>query len=207
MGLFRNNNTGVSLSKRQQLEAKYQSARTDLLLIVALTVINIVLLVTGSDSYFVFSAFIPYSIAFLGMTLCGKFPAEYYDDAEGVFYLDESAFVVFIAIAVVLTLLYLLCWYMSKDFKSGWLIFGLVMISIDTAALLLGGLELSSIIDILFHVWMIVTMSLGLSANKKLKELPEEPQEPEAFESEFIPQEDTPKEEPAPKLNDQDIDE
>ena len=76
MGLFGNNNTGVSLSKRQQLEAKYQSARTDLLLIVALTVINIVLLVTGSDSYFVFSAFIPYSIAFLGMTLCGKFPAE-----------------------------------------------------------------------------------------------------------------------------------
>ena len=207
MGLFGNNNTGVSLSKRQQLEAKFQSARTDLLLIVAFTVINIILLVTGSGSYFVFSAFIPYSVAFLGMTLCGKFPAEYYEDAEDVFYLDASAFVVFIAIAVVLTLLYLLCWYMSKNFKSGWLIFGLVMISIDTAALLLGSSDTSSIIDILFHVWMIVTMAQGLSANKKLKELPEEPEEPEVFESEFIPEVDTPKEEPTPTLNDQDIDE
>ena len=200
MGLFGNNNTGVSLSKRQQLEAKFQSARTDLLLIVAFTVINIILLVTGSDSYFVFSAFIPYSIAFLGMTLCGKFPAEYYDDAEGVFYLDESAFVVFIAVAVVLTLLYLLCWHMSKNFKSGWLIFGLVMISIDTAFLLLGGLAADKIIDLLFHVWMIVTMSMGLSANKKLKELPEEPQD------EFIT-DDIPPEEQTAKLNGQDIDE
>ncbi len=207
MGLFGNKNTGVSLSKRQQLEAKFQSARTDLLLIVAFTVINIILLVTGSESYFVFSAFIPYSIAFLGMTLCGKFPTEYYEDAEGVFYIDESAFVVFIAISVVLTLLYLLCWYMSKNFKSGWIIFGLVMISIDTAALLLGSSEASSIIDILFHVWMIVTMAQGLLANKKLKELPEEPEEPVAFDNEFIQDTDTPKEEPAPKLNDQDIEE
>ena len=200
MGFFGNNNTGVSLSKRQQLEAKFQSARTDLLLIVAFTVINIVLLVTGSDTYFIFSAFIPYSIAFLGMTLCGKFPAEYYEDIEEVFYLDQSAFVVFIAIAVVLTLLYLLCWYMSKNFKSGWLIFGLVMISFDTAFLLLG-FSADMIIDLLFHVWMIVTMSMGLSANKKLKDLPEEP------EDEFIPEDNIPQEEPTAKLNGQDIDE
>lgn len=200
MGFFNNNNTGVSLSKRQQLEAKFQSARTDLLLIVAFTVINIILLVTGSNSYFVFSAYIPYSIAYLGMLLCGKFPTEYYEDIEEVFNLGDTAFVVFIAVAVVLTLLYLLCWHMSKNFKSGWLIFGLVMISIDTAFLLLGGLELSSIIDILFHVWMIVTMSMGLSANKKLKELPEEPQD------EFIT-DDIPPEEQTAKLNGKDIDE
>lgn len=200
MGFFNNNNTGVSLSKRQQLEAKFQSARTDLLLIVAFTVINIILLVTGSNSYFVFSAYIPYSIAYLGMLLCGKFPNEYYEDIEEVFNLGDTAFVVFIAVAVVLTLLYLLCWHMSKNFKSGWLIFGLVMISIDTAFLLLGGLELSSIIDILFHVWMIVTMSMGLSANKKLKELPEEPQD------EFIT-DDIPPEEQTAKLNGKDIDE
>ncbi len=199
MGLFGNNNTGVSLSKRQQLEAKFTTARNDLLLIVAFTVVNIVLLVTGSDTYFIFSAYIPYAIAFLGMTLCGKFPAEYYEDAEDVFYLGESAFVVFIAIAVVLTLLYLLCWYLSKNFKSGWIIFGLVMISIDTAFLLFG-FSLDSVIDLLFHVWMIVSMSMGLSANKKLTELPEQPEE-------FMPKDDAPQAEPVAKLNEQDIDE
>ena len=197
MGFFRNNNTGISLSKRQQLEAKFQSARTDLLLIVVFTVINIVLLVTGSDTYFIFSAYIPYSVAFLGMTLCGKFPAEYYEEAENVFYLNDKAFIVFVAVAVILTLLYLLCWYLSKNFKSGWIIFGLVMISIDTAFLLLFGFTGSMVIDLLFHVWMIVTMSLGLSANKKLKELPEE------TDDEFISEAEIPQAEQEPEQNDQ----
>lgn len=197
MGFFRNNNTGVSLSKRQQLEAKFQTARNDLLLIVAFTIINIVLLVTGSDTYFIFSAFIPYSIAFLGMTLCGKFPAEYYEDVEDVFYLNDGAFAIFITVAVIITLLYLLCWYLSKNFKLGWIIFGLIMISIDTAFLLFG-FSLENIIDLLFHIWMIVSMSKGLSANKKLKELPED---------EFITEVDIPQEEQTVKLNDQDINE
>ena len=177
MGLFGNNNTGASLSKRQQLEAKFQSARTDLLLIVGFTIINIILLVTGSDSYFIFSAYVPYVISFYGMTLCGKFPAEYYEDIEDIFYLDDGAFVAFISVAVVLTLLYLLCWFMSKNFKSSWLIFGLVMISLDTAFLLLDGITADMFIDLLFHIWMIVTISMGISANKKLKALPDEPEE------------------------------
>lgn len=185
MGLFGNNNTGVSLSKRQQLEAKFQTARSDLLLIVAFTVVNIILLVTGSDTYFIFSAFIPYTITFLGMLFCGKLPDEYYEDIGFQLQLGEGVFVIAIAIAVVITLLYLLCWFMSKNFKSGWIILGLVLISIDTAFLLFG-LSLDSVIDLLFHVWMIVTMSMGLSANKKLKALPDDPEEPVFTQSETV---------------------
>ena len=44
----------------------------------------------------------------------------------------------------------------------------------DTAFMLVGGFSADMIIDLAFHVWMIVTMSIGLSANKKLKALPEE---------------------------------
>lgn len=175
MGIF-NNNSGASLSKRQQLEAKFQSARTDLLLILGFTIINIFLLVTGSDTYFIFSAFIPYVIAYFGMLLCGKFPVEYYADFEEIPALDTGVFAVFITVAVIITLLYLLCWFMSKGFKSGWLIVGLVMISVDTLFLLIGGFSADMIIDLAFHVWMIVTMSIGLSANQKLKKLPEEPE-------------------------------
>lgn len=184
MGFFSKNN-GEVLTPRQQLEAKFHNARTDLLLIVALTVINLVLLVTGSDTYFVFSAYIPYGIAVLGMVLCGKFPAEYYgEEMAGTEFFGQGVFVGFITVAVVLTLLYLLCWFLSKNFKSGWLIFALVMISVDTAFLLLGGLSLDSILDMLFHVWMIVTIAMGISANKKLKALPEEDDEPILAETE-----------------------
>lgn len=189
MGLFRNNNGGFS-TPRQQLESKFQTARTDLLLIVAFTVINLVLLVTGSDSYFVFSAFIPYSIGLLGMTLCGKLPIEYYEgEYDNFIFFGDGVFAGIIAVAVVLTLLYLLCWFLSKNHKTGWLIFALVMISIDTAILLLGGFTADMVIDLLFHVWMIVSIAMGISATRKLKALPED--EPD-FTDDTVLQESVP---------------
>lgn len=174
MGLF-NKNNGQVLTPRQQLEAKFQNARNDLLIIVAFTIVNLVLLVSQSDSYFVFSAYMPYTIAYVGMYICGKFPIEYYEgELTEADFVGPKAFVFIIAIAVIMTLTYLLCWFKAKNKKSTWLIVGLVLISIDSAFLLMGGVSIESAIDILFHIWMIFSISQGISANKKLKELPEE---------------------------------
>lgn len=62
---FKNNKT----SERYTLENKYNTTRYNLLLVIGFTLINIVLLVTNSDRYFLFSAYIPYTVATLGMIL------------------------------------------------------------------------------------------------------------------------------------------
>ena len=57
----------------------------------------------------------------------------------------------------------------------GWFIFTLVIFSIDTLLMIfLQGIG-DSIIDIVFHVWVIVSLVRGISAQAKLKKLPEEP--------------------------------
>ena len=47
-------------TKAVNLESKYNKSIANLLLVVIFTVINIVLLVLNANSYFLFSAFIPY---------------------------------------------------------------------------------------------------------------------------------------------------
>ena len=176
MGLFGKGNT-VAMTERERLEGKFASARGNLLLVVVFTVINLVLLVINSDTYFLFSAFVPYLIASTGMLLCGKYPAEYYEDIGEMEFFGESVFVGIIAIAVILTLLYLLAWFLSKNQKSGWLIFALVFFSIDSLCMFaVTGFAFDSIIDIIFHIWVIVSLAGGISACKKLKNLPEEPE-------------------------------
>lgn len=56
-----------------------------------------------------------------------------------------------------------------------WLIVALVLFALDTLMMLLGGIGLDSIVDILFHGWVIISLSMGISAHFKLKKLPEEP--------------------------------
>ena len=55
-----------------------------------------------------------------------------------------------------------------------WMITALVFFSLDTLAMLSMGIGADSIIDIVFHVWVIVSLSMGISACSKLKKLPPE---------------------------------
>ena len=69
--------------ERRKLTQRLNTARTNILIVVALTLINVFILLFGGDSYFVFSASFPYIMVFYAMFLCGKFPIEYYELAEG----------------------------------------------------------------------------------------------------------------------------
>lgn len=166
------------LSQRQVYAQKYQKSRLNLLLIVVFTAINLLLLVTNSDSYFLFSASIPYYMTGMGMLMCGLFPEEFYGEeiAEYIFF-DNSYFYILLAISVVITLLYLLAWLLSNKNRVGWMIFSLVFFGIDTAAMLwLNGISVDGILDIIFHVWVLVSLISGIIAHYKLKKLPvEEP--------------------------------
>ena len=177
MGLFTNKqNANAQLSERQLLEGRYANARNNILLVVGLTVINIILLVTNSNTYFLFSAYIPFVIADFGMFFCGMYPAEYYAGGlEDMEFFPKEVFAVAMVIAAVILILYILCWIFSKKFKSGWIIAALVFFAIDTAAMiLLNGFVMDSLIDYVIHAWVIFSFVNGLIAFSKLKKLPAE---------------------------------
>lgn len=173
---FFNNNAEKPEPSRQSLEQRFHSARRSILMVVIFTVVNIVLLVTNSSSYFIFSAFIPYFITGMGMMLCGYFPAEYY---EGEFleqgFLDPRVLTVAIAISVVIVMIYLACWMFSRNLKRGWLICAFILFALDTVIMfLLSDKLLSSILDILFHGWVLFDIGIAIHVAGKLSQLPEE---------------------------------
>lgn len=172
--------TPTTLSNRQALEKKYNGSRMNLLLVVVFTVVNIILLVTNSNTYFVFSASIPYFLVGIAMEFCGMYPEEYYteyygEDLANFQFTDTSFFVICLVIAIVIIALYLISWIFSKNNKTGWLIFALIFFAIDTLGMfVLLGINFDSIIDIAFHVWVIVSLFIGISAGSKLKNLSED---------------------------------
>ena len=176
MGLFNKNQSQEAqpISQRQLLEGRYVSARRNILWVLLFTTINLILLVANSNSYFLFSAYIPYDIASWGMFLCGKFPAEYYAEFPGFEPLDNLLLVIALVLAVVICVLYLLCWLFSDKKRVGWMITALVLFAMDTILMVLGGIGLDSILDVVFHAWVIISLSMGTAAHFKLKKLPPE---------------------------------
>ncbi len=173
------NKSNCNRTPRQMLEAKYKGNVNNILLIIVFTVINVILLVTNSDRYFLFSAFVPYYLVDLGMYFCGMYPQEYYYGIDDPQFYDKSFLAVTIAIAVVILLVYLLCWIFAKKQKLPCLIIPLVLFVIDTFAMLyLMGISREILMDLIFHIWVIVCLVLAIINYVKLKKLPEEEQMP-----------------------------
>ena len=82
MALFKNPKN-QNMTEEQKLRTRYNTARTNILLVIILTLINSALLFLGSDTYFVFSAAIPYYMTLMGLLYTGRMPAEWYEGAEG----------------------------------------------------------------------------------------------------------------------------
>ena len=167
--------TNHAMSERA-LNQKYKIARMNLLLVIAFTAINILLLVTQSGTYFLFSASVPYLLTDLGMLFCGMYPPEVYQgELAGFEPFPAPVFYVLLAISIVLILIYLVAFLLSKK-RAGWLIFALVFFALDTVAMFLYfGISLDIIIDIAFHIWVIVIFVQGIQAHGKLKELQNAP--------------------------------
>lgn len=168
---------------REGLENRFHSARRSLLMITVFTVVNLVLLLTNSNSYFVFSAFIPYFLTGTGMMLCGRFPAEYYgEEFLTLEFLPPVFLKVMIAVSVVIVTLYLAAWFFSKKRKIGWLIFAFIAFALDTIVMFLLSENLaSSILDIVFHAWVLFDICVAINVAGKIKNLPDE--DPAAVET------------------------
>ena len=138
---------------------RYSSARADLLIMIALTVVNIVLMFFGSESMMLFSATIPYFAVGAGYW-------------EG----DQEVMIFGIVIAVISIALYLLCWLLSKK-RYQWLIVATVLFTLDTAAMIYlyasSGEIGSGIFDIVIHALVLYYLVVGIITGKKLKALKE----------------------------------
>lgn len=174
MKRFQRNTTLIS--PRQAMENQYKVSRMNLLVAIAFTLINIIMALTATDTYFLFSAMIPYHLVVTGMFLCGKLPAEYYEGSmsDYIFY-ENSYLVVCIVIAVLCIAALALCWFFSRKQKIGGLIAALVLFIIDTLGMFyLYGFAPDMLINIFFHAWVIFYLISGIRACKKLKFFPED---------------------------------
>lgn len=187
--LFQKNET-LNIPEHQKLENRYKGSINNLLVIVLFSVVNVVLLVTNADSYFLFSAFIPYFLADYGMYYCGMYPEDYYYDVGEMEFLDKSYFVYALVIAAVILLVYLLCWFMAKKKKIGWVIAALIFFALDTAAMLFFmGINMDMFMDILIHIWVFGYLINAIVVYRKMKKAPEtQPITEEAFVGQDYPQ-------------------
>lgn len=144
-------------SPRILAQQKYTKSRTNLLIITCITVVNIIMLLLGSDSIFLFSASIPYVAMFYGTMNSVRFmlPA--------------------IIVTVLIVGAYFTCWYFSKK-NHVWLIAAFVLFIVDTVVMIMFYLnynDLSSgVIDIIFHAWIVYYFVIGIVNGIKLKSLP-----------------------------------
>jgi len=182
--------TGPVLSERQVLEQKFTRSRYDLLLLVAFTLLNIVMLLLKSDTYLLFAASIPYYLVFYGMLFTGKFPADWYGgEIEEYTIFNNTFFVITLILALVCLVFYVSFWYFSRKGGAGWLITALVFVVLDTVGMfLLVNFDPSMLLDVLFHGWIIFELAVGVSSAKRLKKLPPEEELP-PMEDAVIPSE------------------
>lgn len=181
MALLNNQKTETNLTPRQVLENKYKNSSHNILLVLIFSVINIFFLVSNSDTYFLFSAYIPYVLADIGMMLTGSYPEDYYAAMEltDMVFLGKGFLWTMLAIVAVILVLYLLSWVFVKKNRVGWMVFALVLFALDTAFMLWDvGITMDFVVDYVFHLWVIVSLSMGISAGSKLKKLPPEPEAP-----------------------------
>ncbi len=178
-----------------KLTRRATSARMDLILIVALTVLNIVMIFAGTDRYFLFSASLPYYLTFFAMLYTGNMSEGIIDYAANGW--TEADFLPggFLWAAIIFSLivvgLYTVCFFASKSkkklpdgtaeehFFGGWIITATVLFAIDTlvyiaAMVLLFGFEASLLWDLAIHIYVFVTLIMGAVAAIKLEKLKKE---------------------------------
>lgn len=142
--------------------AKYKNSRMNLLAVVAFTAVNVALALVGSGTYFLFSDYLAYLLSLYGRI--------YYELAETGAYLVIGG-----AMAALVLVPYVLCFFLSKK-RRGWMIAALVLFSIDMVILVLDSIayfEVSILLDYVFHIWVIVSLAVGVKHGKEALSAPE----------------------------------
>lgn len=167
-----NNQAAVDKNSREYLTQQKKGGRTTLLLILAFTVLNLVLLALDQGTQFLFCASVPYYLTMIGKGIDNGF-------ADGAWPENGTYTVTALVISALILAVYLLCWILSKK-RAGWLTAALVLFAVDTVALIAVSFLLlenpaANIMDLVIHVVAIWELWQALRANRKLAQLPQEP--------------------------------
>ena len=159
----------VDKNSVEYLSGKIAGGRHSLLLIVVFTVVNVLMVVLDSSTYFLFSASVPYYLTLYCKGIDNGF-------VDGPWPENGTFTVAALIISAVILLLFLLCWLLSKK-RPGWLIPAVVMFVLDTLALAWCTFTIvndpaGNIVDFLFHIWAIVELIRAIVCHGKLKKLP-----------------------------------
>lgn len=166
----------VDKNSMAYLEGKMASGRHSLLLILLFTVVNLVMVVLDSGTYFLFSASVPYYLTIYAKGLDNGF-------VDGPWSENGPYTVVALIFSGVILLLFLLCWLLSKK-RAGWLVPALVLFVLDTLALAWCTFNIvndpaGNIVDFVFHFWAIWELLQAIRCGSKRKKLLSE-ESPEA---------------------------
>lgn len=163
--------------KKKSPLAAYKTARADLWILLALSTVNVIFALLGSDTYFLFSNFVSY--------LAAVYARAFYDYTWDPVYL-----VIGILIALVILVAYLLCCLLSKK-KRGWLMAALALFSVDTAVMLIYYIVelsvtdiLTDILDFVFHGLVLWILIAGVRRSREAMEEANAP-EPLPMNTEF----------------------
>lgn len=157
------------VAKRNKSAARFKQGQSTLLILAVVTLINTVLLITQSDMYLLFCAIMPYYAVQLAMLFCGKYPPEVYEGwGEDILAnpAGNGLFIGAIIFAILVIAALALCGYLSMKKKWAY-ITGFVIAMVDTVVFLgligMGMLDpVESLLDILFRVWIVVELVIGL---------------------------------------------
>lgn len=156
--------TEQEYQKYSKAQRNYLSARYEILLIIVMTIVNMFLLPTTETYYVCSISFATFQI--ISAILAKKDPSQFGVSAE----LAEKALPGAIMIAIIVTAVYVLFFFLSKK-RRGCLITLLVLVSIDTFFTLLNSAFVSSaILDIVVHGVAIFFLAKGVSSGKVLQD-------------------------------------
>lgn len=148
----------------ERLKKRVNTAKTTIILVAVLTIANTVLIAINADMVFTFSAYIPQFVTFLFADLAADLQ-------------DKTDLYIGVAIAILMALIYVALWFGAKK-KDSFIAVALVLFGIDTAFMLYFDVivyfDISSVIDILFHGWVVFDLIMGIHAYSKLKKMPAE---------------------------------
>ena len=135
---------------------RYSKAVGNIWIVFGFTLLNIILSFVDYDSYFLFSAYIPYITVL---------EAAYYG----------TGMTTALAIAAAFLGAYLLCSILAGKGKPGWLVLAFVIFAVDSAAMVMEyGFDEDMILDLFFHAWILISLLSGILAYGKLKKVQKE---------------------------------
>ena len=165
MGYFGVKENDDMFGKSNQIQRNYfVSARYNIFAIVLFSVINVAMCLLGMDSYFLFSAIVPYFVASIGAYWGGLYAPEFYVDSgmTEADFMSTGFVVACAAVAIVIIALYLVCGLLCKKHVA-FMIAALALFVIDTIMMpVLYGISMEWILDYVFHAWVLISLTAGV---------------------------------------------